>query len=69
MAYEPRSAVKQRKAKAERSQFEAKRSTPDPFAQMANDIMGGGAELLRQGKAAAETIKSGFRKVKRFLDH
>lgn len=35
--------------------------------QIGSDIMGGGAELIRQGKVAVEKVKEGARKIKKHL--
>ena len=42
-----------------------KKSIPE---QIGSDIMGGGAELIRQGKVAVEKVKEGARKIKRHLN-
>lgn len=36
--------------------------------QIGSDIMGGGAELIRQGKIAVEKVKEGAKRVKKHLN-
>ena len=35
--------------------------------QVAEDVVQGGQELIRQGKTAVGKVKEGYRKVKRFV--
>ena len=50
---------------AERGAYENRMSS-DPVATVASDIASGVKELGRQGKAAAESIKGGYRRLKKF---